>query len=141
MDARKIALVQDSFEQLASLGDETAEIFYTELFAIDPSLRTMFMGDMRNQNRKLFAALDHIVRSLHAPHNFLKSVEELARKHMAYGVRPQHYTYVGNALLRTLKRQLGPQFTVELCDAWTEAFKSIAKIMKDAADLKERGAA
>jgi nitric oxide dioxygenase len=141
MDARTVALVQESFAKLASLGTETAEVFYGELFAIDPSLRAMFAGDMHDQNRKLFAALDYIVHSLHAPHKFLKTVEDLARKHVAYGVRPQHYTFVGNALLRTLKKQLGPQFTVELCDAWTEAFKSVAKIMKDAAYAQERGAA
>jgi hemoglobin-like flavoprotein len=141
MDARKIALVQESFEKLASLGNETAEVFYNELFAIDASLRPMFMGDMRDQNAKLFAALDFIVGSLHAPYQFLDSVESLARKHVTYGVRPEHYTYVGNALLRTLKKQLGPQFTAELCDAWAEAFKTIAKIMKDAAYVQQRGAA
>jgi hemoglobin-like flavoprotein len=141
MDARKIALVQESFEKIASLGTEMADIFYAELFAIDPSLRAMFIGDMRDQNRKLFAALNYIVRSLHAPHQFLVNVEDLAKKHVSYGVRPEHYTYVGNALLLTLKRQLGPQFTAELCDAWADAFKTIAKIMKEAAYVQDRGAA
>lgn len=141
MDVRKIALVQESFEKIASLGTEMADVFYAELFAIDPTLRTMFMGDMRDQNRKLFAALNYIVRSLHAPHQLLNNVEDLAKKHVSYGVRPEHYAYVGNALLRTLKKELGPQFTVELCDAWTEAFKTIAKIMKEAAYVENRGAA
>ena len=85
MDARKIAPVQESFER-AALGTEMADIFYAELFAIDPSLRAMFVGDMRDQNRKLFAALNYIVRSLHAPHEFLCNVENLAKKHVDYGV-------------------------------------------------------
>ncbi len=139
MDARKIALVQESFER-AALGSEIAELFYAELFAIDPSLRAMFSGDMRDQNTKLFAALNYIVRSLHAPHELLCNVESLAKKHVDYGVRVEHYTYVGNALLRSLKKRLGAQFTLELCDAWTEAFRTVAGIMKEAAYVQNRTA-
>lgn len=133
MDARKVALVQESFEKIATRGLEFAESFYAELFAIDPSLRSMFSGDMREQNRKLLGALDYAVRSLHAPDRFLSNIENLARKHVNYGVRPEHYTYVGNALLRSLKKELGAQFTAELCDAWSDAFRGLAKIMKEAA--------
>jgi len=139
MDARKIALVQESFER-AALGSEIAERFYAELFAIDPSLRAMFSGDMRDQNTKLFAALNYIVRSLHAPHELLCNAESLAKKHVDYGVRVEHYTYVGNALLRSLKKRLGAQFTLELCDAWTEAFRTVAGIMKEAAYVQNRTA-
>ncbi len=139
MDARKIALVQESFER-AALGSEIAELFYAELFAIDPSLRAMFSGDMRDQNTKLFAALNYIVRSLHAPHELLCNVESLAKKHVDYGVRVEHYTYVGNALLRSLKKRFGAQFTLELCDAWTEAFRTVAGIMKEAAYVQNRTA-
>ena len=128
MDARKIALVQESFER-AALGSEIAELFYAELFAIDPSLRAMFSGDMRNKNTKVLRRSTN-VRSLHAPHELLCNVESLAKKHVDYGVRVEHYTYVGNALLRSLKKRLGAQFTLELCDAWTEAFRTVAEIMK-----------
>jgi hemoglobin-like flavoprotein len=145
VDARKTALVQQSFEKVAALGVTVAEIFYAELFAIDPSLRSMFSGDMQDQHRKLLSALAYVVRSLHAPEKILNSVENLGRVHVDYGVKPEHYTYVGNALLRTLKKGLGTQFTPELCDAWTEAFRTLARIMKDAAygeaPARVRGAA
>lgn len=133
MDARKVALVQQSFEEVAALGLQAAEIFYAELFAIDPSLRSMFPADMQSQHKKLISALCYVVRSLHAPEKILNSVENLARIHVDYGVRPEHYTYVGNALLRTLRKGLGAQFTPELCDAWTDAYRTLARIMKDAA--------
>jgi len=133
MDARKIALVQGSFEKVAAMGVHAAEIFYEELFALDPSLRSMFNGNMRDQHRKLLAVLSIIARSLHAPENFLIDVEKLAVKHLDYGVRLEQYTYFGNALLRTLKSALGPEFTPELCDAWRDAFRMITRVMKDAA--------
>jgi nitric oxide dioxygenase len=133
MDARKITLVQQSFEKVAAIGLPAAEIFYAELFAIDPSLRSMFSGDLKEQQKKLLAALAVVVRSLHAPEKILNGVEKLAVKHLDYGVKPEHYTYVGNALLRTLKKGLGAEFTPELCEAWTDAFRLLARVMKEAA--------
>jgi nitric oxide dioxygenase len=145
MDARQVALVQESFEMAAGLGEKVAELFYAELFAIDPSLRSMFKGDMREQRKKLLATLALVVRSLHAPEKILQPVKNLAIKHVDYGVQPEHYTYVGNALLRTLKKGLGDHYTPELRDAWVAAFRLLAGIMKEAAYGREaariRGAA
>jgi len=133
MNNRNITLVQQSFEKVAAMGLKPAEIFYVELFAIDPSLRTMFSDNLQQQHQKLLSAMALVVRSLHTPEKILNTVEKLAVKHLDYGVRPEHYTYVGNALLRTLKKGLGAEFTPELCDAWVEAFRMLAQIMKDAA--------
>ena len=133
MDSTQVALVQNTFEQAAALGEQVADIFYKELFAIDPTLRTMFKGDMREQKKKLLTTLAFVVRSLHTPDKILKPAQNLAIKHVAYGVMPEHYTLVGNALLRTLKKGLGEQYTPEVCDAWVEAFRTLARIMKEAA--------
>lgn len=132
MDARTVGLVQESFEKVAAMGLKASEIFYSELFAIDPSLRSMFGGDSGDQHKKLLAALAYVVRSLDAPEKTLNSVANLARRQVEYGVRPEHYTYVGNALLRTLKKALGAEFTPDLCDAWTQAFRAIARVMNEA---------
>lgn len=133
MDARKIALVQDSFDKVFALGPQATELFYVELFAIDPSLRAMFPDDLKDQQRKLLSALALVVRSLHTPIKTTDTVEKLAVKHLDYGVEPVHYTYMGNALLRTLKKSLGADFTPELCDAWSDAFRMLARVMKEAA--------
>jgi hypothetical protein len=45
MDAHKIQLVQQSFEKVATLKLKAAEIFYAELFAVDPSLRAIVNGN------------------------------------------------------------------------------------------------
>ena len=130
MDARSVALVQQSFEKVVALGDEVAKIFYVELFAIDPSLRAMFKGDMDEQHRKVLSTLTVVIRSLHTPEKILDAARKLAVKHLSYGVKAEHYTLVGNALLRTLKKGLGDAFTPELYNAWVEAFRTLADIMK-----------
>ena len=145
MDTHQVTLVQESFEKVATLGEKVAELFYAELFAIEPSLREMFKGNMPEQHRKLLAVLATVIRSLHAPEKIIGAAQKLAVKHLDYGVEPVHYTYVGNALLRTLKKGLGDQFTPELRDAWVEAFRTLATVMKQAAygnnAAKIRGAA
>jgi hemoglobin-like flavoprotein len=133
MDARRIVRVQDSFEKVAAIGPRAAEIFYEEFFALDPSLRAMFNDNMEVQQRKLLAALGFIARSLHAPEKFLSDVEKLAVRHVGYGVRLEQYNHFGNALLRTLKKTLGPEFTPELCDAWRDAFRMVTRCIKEAA--------
>jgi hemoglobin-like flavoprotein len=133
MDAHQVTLVQQSFEKVATLGEKVAELFYAELFAIEPSLRDMFKGNMQEQHRKLLSVLATVIRSLHAPEKIIGAAQKLAVKHLDYGVEPVHYTYVGNALLRTLKKGLGDQFTPELRDAWVEAFRTLATVMKQAA--------
>lgn len=133
MNARKVTLIQQSFEKITALGPQAAEIFYAELFAIDPSLRSMFSSEMRDQHRKLLSALAYVVRSLPAPERILNGIENLARAHVDYGVKPEHYTFFGNALLRMLRKELDSEFTPELSDAWTEAFRKVARIMTEAA--------
>ena len=129
----QVALVQESFEKVAPLGTKVAEIFYSELFAIDPSLRGMFKGDLQAQYGKLLAVLATVVRGLHTPEKIQKAAENLAVRHLDFGVKPEHYTYVGNALLRTLKKGLGDEFTPELREAWIGAYRLIAQVMKAAA--------
>jgi hemoglobin-like flavoprotein len=144
MDAKQVALVQQSFEKAAALGEQVADIFYNELFAIDPDLRAMFKGDMREQKKKLLATLGLVVRALHTPEKIIGPAQNLAVKHLDYGVKPEHYALVGNALLRTLRKGLADQYTPELHQAWVAAFKTLASIMKEAAygeDADIQGAA
>ena len=132
MNARHVALIQQSFEQVAALGDRLSELFYAELFSIDPSLRAMFDGDMRRQHMKFMMMLALIVRSLHQPEKTVHTIENLATKHVGYGVRSEHFTPFGNALLRTLKKILGPDYTRDVADAWEESFRMLAHVMKRA---------
>jgi hypothetical protein len=41
-NARRVALIHQSFEQIAVLGDRLPRLSYAEFFTIDPSLRAIF---------------------------------------------------------------------------------------------------
>lgn len=133
MNNQQIMLVKESFEKAAGLGEKVAEIFYAELFNIDPGLRSMFKGDMKNQGRKLLGALTMIVRNLDQADVIVPAAEKMAIKHLDYGVTYRHYTLVGNALLRTLKKGLGADFTPVVREAWIAAYQLLADVMRAAA--------
>ena len=58
MTPQQIALVRESFAKVVPISEEVAALFYDRLFAIDPSTRPLFNGDMKSQGAKLMAAIE-----------------------------------------------------------------------------------
>lgn len=133
MDQRQIELVQQSFAQAERFRPHLIITFYTELFAIDPSLKPLFKGDMELQRRKLAGMLKQVVDRLDQPEALLLEVRALATRHVGYGVEERHYDLVGKALLRALKHELGAAFTDETRAAWVAAYQWLAGEMRRAA--------
>ena len=133
MTPEKIALVRNSWQQVFPIRDTAAQLFYGQLFELDPSLRGMFKGDMVEQGRKLMAMINTVVNSLDKLGPILETIEEMGRRHVAYGVTEAHYDTVGSALIWTLGQGLGEQFTPAVKNAWAEAYDTLASAMKQAA--------
>ena len=139
MTPRQIELVQRSWVQVLPIADEAAQLFYTRLFYLDPSLRPMFRGDMTEQGTKLMSIIDFAVQSLGQRERLLPGLRSLGRRHLGYGVRDQHYDTVAQALLWTLAEGLGAAFTAEVKQAWIAAYDVFAGTMREAARLAQVG--
>lgn len=126
-------LVQDSFTKVEPIADTAAEIFYSKLFTYDPSLKPLFKHDMKDQGKKLMTALRLAVKSLDDLDALVPVLENMAIKHVGYGVKVDDYTPVGNALINTLAEGLGDDFTQECRAAWVEVYKTIALVMRSKA--------
>jgi len=133
MTPEKIALVRSSWQQVLPIKDTAAQLFYGQLFELDPSLRSMFKGDMAEQGRKLMAIINTAVNGLDDLGPILGAVQDMGRRHVAYGVTEAHYDTVGSALIWTLGKGLGEQFTPAVEDAWVETYTTLASAMKQAA--------
>ncbi len=133
MTPQQIQIIQTTWAQVVPIADTAAGLFYGKLFELDPAVKPMFKGDMAEQGRKLMQTLGLVVNSLTTLDQILPAVQELAKRHVDYGVEAKHYDTVGAALLWTLGQGLGPAFTPEAETAWTEAYGTVAKVMKDAA--------
>ena len=74
-------------------------------------------------------------------HEIVPTVQDLGRRHSAYGVQYAHYDAVAESLLWTLEQCLDPDFTPEIRDAWQAAYATLSNVMKDAANEPDAGAA
>jgi hemoglobin-like flavoprotein len=133
MTPEQIKLIKQSFANVLPLSDQVAALFYGRLFEIAPSLKPLFRGDMAVQGRKLMATLAVVVNGLDELDTVLPAASALAKRHVSYGVEQGHYVIVGEALLWTLERGLGEQWTADLADAWTSAYGMLSRFMIDEA--------
>lgn len=133
MNSKQIELVQASFADVLPIAETVAKLFYKRLFELDPSLRTMFPGDMKQQGRKLMDMLALVVVNLRNIERVLPGVRAVGKRHAGYRVQDEQYNTVGAALLWTLEYCLGKAFTAEVRDAWTAAYTVVATTMKEAA--------
>ena len=132
MTPEQVAMVQESFKKVAPIAGTAADLFYDRLFEIAPDVRVMFPDDLREQKKKLIGMLGIAVSNLHQIDAIIPAVENLAKRHVGYGVKPKHFQPVGAALLWTLEQGLGVGFTPPLKKAWTDTYVTLSGIMEDA---------
>ena len=132
MKVDQITLVQDTFDKIRPISEKAAKLFYNRLFELDPSLKSLFKGDMKTQGKMLMQMLDYAVTGLDRLDTIVLAIQNLGIRHAGYGVKDEYYETVGEALLWTLEQSLGKDFTQDVKDAWTEAYKLLSDIMKSA---------
>ena len=133
MTPSEIQLVKTSFAAVVPISTQAGELFSKRLFELDPSLRAMFAEDMTEQTQKLMQVLATVANGLDRLDTLVPAIERLGAKHVAYGVKDQHYDTVGKALIWTLAQGLGEAFTQEVKEAWLTAYFVLASTMKAAA--------
>ena len=111
------------------LGD----VFYTKLFYDNPELRKMFPQEMEEQNKKLIDMLNIIIERLENLNELKGEIIAVAKRHVDYGVKTEYYNMVGAALLWTLQKALGKDWTEELKTAWINCYNVLSGTMITAA--------
>lgn len=129
MTPDQVKLVQQSFSKVAPISDQAAVMFYGRLFEIAPQLKSMFPADLTEQRRKLMATLAAVISGLGKLQSILPAASALAKRHVSYGAKAEHYPVVGAALLWTLEKGLGPDWTPEVADAWQAAYGTLSGFM------------
>ena len=126
--------VKTTWQLVVPIADTAAQLFYGKLFEIDSSTQSMFKStDMPEQRKKLVLALGAVIAGLDNLAPLVPVLENLGKKHVAYGVRDEHYDSVGAALLWTLEQGLQDKWTSQVKDAWIAAYTAVAGVMRDAA--------
>jgi len=128
--ALDIDALRGSFEVVITRQPDLTHVFYQELFVRHPEARSLFSrGPMEAQERMLaetlVAALDHLEDA-----EWLRTnLAALGARHAEYGVTPEMYGWVAEALLTTLARIAGSDWTDEYQTAWSEVLGAIQSLM------------
>jgi len=130
MTEQQIILIKKSWRIFRQIDPHlVGGVFYEKLFAEQPGLRKMFKGSIDAQSQKLIDMLSAIVMHLDDLENLKADIRDLAIRHVAYGVKPEHYNAVGAALLWTLEQGLGSDWNTDVENAWSACYGVLAATM------------
>src|SRR4028118_1538575 len=125
-----VELLEQSFEKIKPRADEFAASFYEKLFTTHPELKPLFATtDMAKQQQKLINALVLVVENLRSPEALAPVLSALGGRHIGYGVIPKYYRPVGEALLSAFEQYLQQDWTMEVKQAWIDAYGAITALM------------
>lgn len=106
-----------------------SEAFYARLFEIAPELRKLFREDLNGQGMRFMTALGAILDHIHDAEALAPHLERLAKGHVKYGVTPEHFRPMGEALIWTMREALGDDLSPEAEGAWRVAYDHLASEM------------
>ncbi|MES2338937.1 MAG: globin domain-containing protein [Pseudomonadota bacterium] len=132
MDSLRIERVRDSFVHVLFDPDRASRLFYDRLFELAPATRDLFTHDIAVQGRVLIESIATIVTGLARFDAMRPTLAALAIRHAGYGVTPDHYPIVGQALLDMMERVCG-DFDMDTRKAWADAYTLISDAMIAAA--------
>ena len=133
MTPEQLELVRSSYASLGEARATMAADFYRRLFAADPEIEALFATEPEVMAMKFSDELAAIVEAIVDFDVFAPRLQELASRHVAYGVEVRHYRLVGRALLGALAAALAPVWDDEMDTAWRHAYDLVAELMMAAA--------
>lgn len=127
-------LLRESWELAFTNGGDAGRRTFEELFALGPNVQAMSEKADQEELRELFGgALQFIVMNYERRPLVERMLRELGRRHVQYGVRPEHYGVFGECLLRALKKASGERWSIETELLWRTVYEDIADVMAQGA--------
>jgi hemoglobin-like flavoprotein len=121
-------ILRETLELTLARDDTFPTRFYERLFEAHPDVRALFHRSTPGAQNKLFAQkLVALVDHLDDPAWLDRELGKLAASHERYGVTPEMYPWVGDALVATLKEACGDAWSDEAERAWSDAYTSLMR--------------
>lgn len=133
-----VEVLEESFACVRPQMTEFSSSFYENLLTEYPQVQVLFKNtDMAMQQEKLVKSLVLVIDNLRQSDVLTNALRGLGRKHVQYGVLPEHYPLVGGALLKTFESYLGTEWTPTVKQAWIDAYGVISSLMLEGATYPE----
>ena len=111
MTPDQIHLLRRSYARVEPQAQLAALSFYKRLFELAPELRPLFTTSIESQATKMVDMLTLAVNLTDRPESLETEMRQLGARHVAYGMKDEHYDLIRRALIDTLGDVLGPDFT------------------------------
>ncbi|CAA6801831.1 MAG: Flavohemoprotein (Hemoglobin-like protein) (Flavohemoglobin) (Nitric oxide dioxygenase) (EC [uncultured Sulfurovum sp.] len=128
MNEQTKAIIKSTAPVLKNHGEAITTAMYKILFAKHPEAQILFKDASKDQHKKLAAMVYAYAANIDNLGSLQKGIDKVAKIHVEVKVLPEHYPWVGEALLGAIKEVLGDAATPEVMDAWEEAYGFLAKV-------------
>lgn len=126
--------LRQSWETVMAGGAEVGLHLYGQIPELGPELQDLFTRVNLDEQTELFVGtLQFIVMNYERRALVERTLLELGRRHVQYGVRPEHYGLFGEVFLRALKRASGNRWNLETELLWRTVYEDIADVMAQGA--------
>eukprot|EP00284_Hemiselmis_tepida_P007022 CAMPEP_0174916612 /NCGR_PEP_ID=MMETSP1355-20121228/1919_1 /TAXON_ID=464990 /ORGANISM="Hemiselmis tepida, Strain CCMP443" /LENGTH=210 /DNA_ID=CAMNT_0016161623 /DNA_START=26 /DNA_END=655 /DNA_ORIENTATION=+ len=143
MDAAGMAMVNRTWKIIEQDLTTHGEKFFHNLFELDPSLRKMFAFDsstgttMQKHGANVLRMIGNAASLKDDITKIQKTLVALGGRHVEYGVGKELFPIMGQALMMTLKDELGPAWTSEVEEAWEQAYSNVTTYIIQGLELEE----
>ncbi|NHN91374.1 NO-inducible flavohemoprotein [Acetobacter sicerae] len=131
LDDKTRSIVKACVPALEAHGLDITQEMYKRLLA-DPEIRDLFnMSHQKDgeQPKALALAVLAYARNIDTLGNLGGMVERITQKHVGLNILPEHYPFVGKALLGAIEHVLGDAATPEIMEAWAKAYWFLADVL------------
>jgi len=132
LNSSELALIKASVPALQTRGEDITRHFYATLFRDYPEVKVFFNQTHQasgTQARALAGAVLAYAAHIDRLEAIAGALPAIINKHVALGIKPEHYPIVGACLLRAIGEVLGDAATPELIGAWAKAYGQLADLL------------
>lgn len=131
LDQKTMDIIKATVPALREHGVTITTRFYERMFEKNPEVAPLFnMARQRNgeQPKALAMAVLGAAENIENLGAIMPLVEKIGARHVAAGVKPEHYPIIGANLLAAIKEVLGDAATDEIISAWEKTYGVLAEI-------------
>ena len=136
MKPATIEIVKATAPAVKEHGDKITLRMYEIAFQSRPDLRRFFVNTWmkspeagRKQAHQLATAVYAYASQIDELEKLSKGVEKIAQVHAQTNIIPEMYPVIGECLLAAMKDVLGDAATLEVLEAWEEAYGALVEIL------------
>ena len=131
LDQKTIDIIKATVPALREHGVTITTRFYERMFENNPEVAPLFdMARQKNgeQPKALAMAVLGAAENIENLSAIMPLVKKIGARHVAAGVKPEHYPIVGANLLAAIKEVLGDAVTDEIIAAWNKTYGVLAEV-------------